>query len=478
MSTKKILSIFILLMILIKPSVSSASAPIENAWASCQANLSQTLRDTGYACTNYPAYGFIGTSNNPNDPNSSFNNINYGLNGGCTSPAVFNTTNGLCTSPTIACPSGQYAPSGSTSTAQCVAIPNCNSSSPADGKFFNVTTGQCVNAAATTICISPVDRPGLQVNLYCPPVDDCKPTTYVCSNHPDTVAAEQNAKVAALAAIKAAADPKVTQAADAASTAAAAKTAKDNAKTASLAAAAAAKYSSDAVAASTNSTPQQILTAANSYASAVSDSVISAAKAANSLLAAAASQAAADDAVTHDNAISSSNVGNATVYGDLVTNDLIKALTASSDAVGGTGSGTGTGSGQPTGQPNLDTTSLAKDSTAAGIKTALDGLAAGTNTSSGYATLPAAGFYTSKYPSSLSGLWETKKTAFTQTSFVSAINTLMPNIANGGTCPSWSLPMPFGLSSQPLTMPCEIWGFLRIVFMITALFYARQIIFG
>ncbi|UOA07511.1 hypothetical protein [Methylobacter sp. S3L5C] len=299
----------------------------------------------------------------------------------CVSPQVRSPSSPYaCTSPpVVACPSGQYAPPGSTSTAACVASPNCNNTSPTDGKFFNVNTGQCEVSTNITLCITSV--PGSNpTNFYCPPVNDCLPVAQSCTNNAADVQAATNARSAEIAAIKANADAKKSQADTEAATAASAQSAKVNLKAAALSAQNSAKAQSDSVAANTGSTPSQILAAAQNYADAVKDYTAAFAKSANSLLAAVAAQTAAADAMIHTDAIPSANPGNGQVYGDMVNDDLIKAIIAAGDAVTGLGSGTGTGQGASAGtceQTNTcpDSLGLAKDTTLGATNGKLDGIA-------------------------------------------------------------------------------------------------------
>ena len=303
----------------------------------------------------------------------------------CTSPQVrSSTTPYACGNPpVVACPSGQYAPLGSSTTASCVAVPNCNSSAPVDGKYFNINTASCVvDNSNITLCIDSVSVAGGQLppkNFYCPPVSDCIPVSTSCTNNAIDTNAAQTVRASEVAAIKANADSKKAQADIEATTATSAKSAKDSVTAAALTAQTAAKSQSDSVASAPASTPAQILTAAQNYAAAVSDYTSAFAKSANSLLAAAAAQTAAGDAMNHTNAIPSANPGNGSVYGDMVSNDLGRAIVAAGDAVSGLGSGTGTGQGASAGTCTAtntcaDSSGLAKDTTLATANTKLDGI--------------------------------------------------------------------------------------------------------
>lgn len=298
----------------------------------------------------------------------------------CTSPQVRQTVSPYsCTNPPIiACPSGQYAPLGSSSTASCVAVPNCNSTSPTDGKYFDINTVSCVTQTGATMCLTGVSVAGGAIpvqNYYCPPVSDCLPVTQACSNNAINVQAASNARAAEIAAIKASADAKKAQADTSAASAAASKIAKDNTKAAALAAQTAAKQNSDAVAAAVPAaTPSQLASSSQVYSASVTDFMVASVKAANSLLAAAAAQTAAGDAMTHTDSIPAENPGNGAVYNDMVSNDLSRAIVAAGDAASGLGSGTGTGQGASSGTcvaTGTCTGDLAKEGTLNGIKDAL-----------------------------------------------------------------------------------------------------------
>ena len=300
---------------------------------------------------------YIGTAQSPTAGAAFFNQSYIGFQT-CTSPQVINYTTGACEAPAIvACPSGQYAPLGSTSTASCVAVPNCNASSPTDGKYFDINTAACVTQTTNlTVCLEGVAVAGgssPSPNYYCPPVSDCQAASKACSNNAINVSTAQAARAAEVAAIKAIADAKKAQADTAASSAAASKTAKDNAKAAALAAQTAAKTNSDSVTANTASTPLQISQALTAYSQAAADYTTAAIKAANSALASIASSLAASNAATHTNAIPSANTGNATTLGDYVSNDLAAAVGSSVDAA--TGQGTGQGANNGASQGTLPT---------------------------------------------------------------------------------------------------------------------------
>jgi len=227
-------------------------------------------------------------------------------------------------------------------------------------------------ASSPTICISDVNK------KYCPPIDDCKPASYICSNDPQTVADANAQRSMEILATKALADAKKTQADQLASAAADAAAVKagsvDTAKAArdaASAALAAAKASGDQAA---------IGQAIKDFVKA-NDAVIDAlARASNS---AAAKQKATDIGVqigTEDGAISSSNPGNADAHNRNIDGLLPGLSTALDDAESGDGNGTGRGSGvgTSTSSPSNDTTGLATDATAKGIEAHTKGIEANT----------------------------------------------------------------------------------------------------
>ncbi|MGZ8173407.1 MULTISPECIES: hypothetical protein [Methylobacter] len=270
----------------------------------------------------------------------------------CTAPQVRGVT-GMCATPPVVCSATEYDNGG-----VCAPIPDCNASSATGGNFFNKGTKQCETVSSPTICISDVNK------KYCPPIDDCKPAAYICSNDSHTVTDANAQRSMEILATKALADAKKTQAdqlAAAAADAAAVKAGSvDTAKAAKDAASialAAAKASGDQVA---------IAAAVKEFAKA-NDAVIDAlARASNS----AGAKKKAEDLGTQiggeRDAIPSSNPGNAKAH-DKNIDDLLPGVTrALDDAVSGDGNGTGRGSGVGTSSssPSADTSGLATDATA------------------------------------------------------------------------------------------------------------------
>jgi len=285
----------------------------------------------------------------------------------CTAPEVRDAT-GKCGVPPVVCSATEYDNGGT-----CTPIPDCNASSATGGNFFNKTTKRCETAPSPfTICISDVN------GKYCPPIDDCKPAAYICSNDPQTVTDANAQRSMEILATKALADAKKTQADQLASAAADAAAVKagsvDTAKAArdaASAALAAAKASGDQAA---------IGQAVKDFVKA-NDAVIDAlARASNS---AAAKQKATDIGVsigTEDGAIPASNPGNADAHNRNIDGLLPGLSTALHDAESGDGNGTGRGSGvgTSTSSPSNDTSGLATDATAKGIEAHTKGIEANT----------------------------------------------------------------------------------------------------
>lgn len=285
----------------------------------------------------------------------------------CLAPNVRDSTTGECKPPARVCSVTEYD-NGSV----CALIPDCNASSATGGNFFNKTTQQCEVASSPTICISDVNK------KYCPPIDDCKPDAYICSNDPQTVTDANAQRSLEILATKALADAKKTQADQLASAAADAAAVKagsvDTAKAvrdAASAALAAAKASGDQAA---------IGQAVKAFAKANDDVIDALARASNS---AAAKQKATDIGVsigTEDGAIPSSNPGNADAHNRNIDGLMPGLSRAVDDAVSGDGNGTGRGSGvgTNTSSPSNDTSGLATDATAKGIEAHTKGIEANT----------------------------------------------------------------------------------------------------
>lgn len=88
--------------------------------------------------------------------------------------------------------------------------------------------------------------------------------------------------------------------------------------------------------------------------------------------------------------------------------------------------------------------------------------------------------YERKYPDGLKGVWDTKSAAIMQSPLFSLASGMVPTIGDGG-CPQWSLAVDIGIIDfgvYDISLPCNVWAFVRIVILITALFLVRRLIFG
>lgn len=375
----------------------------------------------------------------------------------CTAPAVRDST-GECKLPVLNCSSTEYDLSG-----VCTPIPDCNSGILTGGNFFDKIDKVC-KSGDLTICISEINT------KYCPPIQDCKPDGYICSNDTAVVDAANATRESEIALSKAKADAKKSEIVTIKLQSEAAAASKLAASEAAKASKDSAKLASDAALAS--GVPEAIASAIENYNKFAQDYIDSLSRSVNSDQALAKIKAIDDQASVPVAAIPTSNPGNADALNKSIDPLLNDAITALSDAVSGDGNGDGPGSGVPTStSPSVDTSKLGKDSTLKEISDKLTGGAPGVFTDGPES------FYDSAYPDGISGVWDNHKAALSQTSFVSAITGLVPSIGSAGVCPSWSIPV-WGGGTAELQPPCMIWPLLRVIFLITSLFTARSLIFG
>lgn len=88
-------------------------------------------------------------------------------------------------------------------------------------------------------------------------------------------------------------------------------------------------------------------------------------------------------------------------------------------------------------------------------------------------------FYEPQYPDGLKGVWETKKAELDGSAFLQFLRSFIPSFS--GTCPSWSLSFDMGFISfgnHGFGSICYALDFVGIVFLVTAAFTARALIFG
>jgi hypothetical protein len=88
-------------------------------------------------------------------------------------------------------------------------------------------------------------------------------------------------------------------------------------------------------------------------------------------------------------------------------------------------------------------------------------------------------FYEPQYPDGLQGVWQAKKTALDDSAFLQFLRSFVPSFS--GTCPSWGLSFDLGFISfgnHGFGSQCYALDFVGIVFLVTAAFAARALIFG
>jgi hypothetical protein len=89
--------------------------------------------------------------------------------------------------------------------------------------------------------------------------------------------------------------------------------------------------------------------------------------------------------------------------------------------------------------------------------------------------------YTPKYPTGMTGVWDTKKADLKSSPLLSLATTIMPNIGSGGACPNWQVDLSFGFANygvQNVAPPCYIWAILKAMVIVSALLLARALVFG
>jgi len=95
---------------------------------------------------------------------------------------------------------------------------------------------------------------------------------------------------------------------------------------------------------------------------------------------------------------------------------------------------------------------------------------------------PVPDLYVRKYPNGMEGIWNDYKDQIKGTSLGSLAQKLMPNVGDGGTCPSWPLNLNLAEWAQfgvhDVAPPCSIWDFAKAILILSALLLARALIFG
>jgi len=344
----------IIFLLLFGVSINSYAVSINQAWANCLSYA--TAYGPSQTGCKAKAGNTATTGGFVTNPGGYYTGGGFLYTTGCTSPYVWtqsNSTTGACVAPLVACPAGQYDNNGT-----CNAIPDCNASTSIGGNFFNLTTKQCeTSTAPMTICISG-DSSGANSgsNFYCPPIDDCKPSGYICTNSPTAISAATQARQLAQDAAKTAANENKTKAAAAATQATQAAAAHGANLPAAIHAADAAKTALDNKTADPTATADEIKLAQAVYNQAVKDVNTIKAKSANANAAAmssgngATAAKIAADSIVPGTGTGNTNPGNAGALQGQSLNGLADALNGLNDAI--TGLGTGQGEAQGTSVAN------------------------------------------------------------------------------------------------------------------------------
>lgn len=90
--------------------------------------------------------------------------------------------------------------------------------------------------------------------------------------------------------------------------------------------------------------------------------------------------------------------------------------------------------------------------------------------------------YERQYPDGMEGVWNTYKDQLKNTSLGTLASKLMPNIPDGGTCPTWPINLDMAqwaaFGTHDVAPPCYIWGIAKAILIVSALLLARALIFG
>lgn len=95
---------------------------------------------------------------------------------------------------------------------------------------------------------------------------------------------------------------------------------------------------------------------------------------------------------------------------------------------------------------------------------------------------PVPDLYVRKYPNGMEGIYDEYKDRLKGTQVAQLAQKLMPNVPDGGTCPSWPLNLDmdtwalFGV--HDVAPPCWLWGVGKAILILSALLLARALIFG
>lgn len=95
---------------------------------------------------------------------------------------------------------------------------------------------------------------------------------------------------------------------------------------------------------------------------------------------------------------------------------------------------------------------------------------------------PVPDLYTRKYPQGMEGIYDQYKDQLKGTPLGQLAKQLMPNVGDGGTCPTWPLNLDLAdwalYGVHDVAPPCWIWDVAKAILILSALLLARSLIFG
>lgn len=95
---------------------------------------------------------------------------------------------------------------------------------------------------------------------------------------------------------------------------------------------------------------------------------------------------------------------------------------------------------------------------------------------------PVPDLYVRKYPNGMEGIYDEYKDRLKNTALVQLAKQLMPDVGDGGACPSWPINLNWDwwimYGVHDVAPPCWIWAVGKAILILSALLLARALIFG
>lgn len=95
---------------------------------------------------------------------------------------------------------------------------------------------------------------------------------------------------------------------------------------------------------------------------------------------------------------------------------------------------------------------------------------------------PVPSLYERKYPNGMEGIWNDYKEQLKGTDLVSLVGKLMPNVGDGGSCPTWPINLDLeqwaSYGTHDVAPSCWIWDVAKAILILSALLLARSLVFG